>query len=452
MSRVRPELVVFLLVIASSSVGPIAAGPASGAAPPGRPNIVIVSVDTLRADRLSGAGYGRATSPALDRLFSGGARFLDARTVEPLTTPSLASMLTSSHPHEHGSTRNGLPVRPGLQSLPKVLRAAGWETAAFVGNWTLRDRISGLSEHFDTYGEVLTHKRWLGMVKGEGSADELTDAALAWLGSRPARATRRPYLLWVHYADPHAPYRLHAEFAGQLGIDASGRSPASDRYDSEIAFTDREIGRLLDGIGIGPGTIVVFLGDHGESLGEHGYWGHGRNLYEETLRVPMALVWPGHVASEDVRAPALTIDLAPTVLRLCGIAVPAGFDGFDWSMVLRGGPPPLKRVTTYQAHKGAVIGDRHADLARRGGLLEVGILKQGRMEIVRVENSHRSVFDLDADRRERASLVPLKSRPSDELAGWMRSVTAGLSSLDGDEPPPVDDETARQLRSLGYVE
>ena len=190
-------------------------------------NIVLITVDTLRADHLSAYGYHRETSPNLDRLLRQSALFEQARTVEPLTAPSLASMLTSIYPHQHGATRNGMPIYSGLPSLTKEFQKQGYQTAAFVGNWTLRDGISGLGEHFQTYREVFTRKRWLGLFLSESTAEDLSDAALKWL-EQPTR----PFFLWVHYADPHAPYRYHQAFAAQLGVDQEDKANQKERTSS----------------------------------------------------------------------------------------------------------------------------------------------------------------------------------------------------------------------------
>ena len=207
-----------------------------------KPNVVIISVDTLRYDRLSSSGYERNTSPHIDQLLARGATFSKARTVEPLTAPALITMLTSVYPHEHGASRNGLPIYPKLPSLSKTLKQQGYQTAAFVGNWTLKDRITGLAEHFGNYSEVLTRKRWLGLFLSEATAESLTDQAGHWLKNRPPD---KPFFLWAHYADPHAPYRAHNKFAEQLGLKSSEGLSKSTRYDMEIAFTDHHIGRFL---------------------------------------------------------------------------------------------------------------------------------------------------------------------------------------------------------------
>jgi arylsulfatase A-like enzyme len=417
------------------------------------PNVLIVTVDTLRADRMSYYGYERSTSPNLDRLMAAGVSFDRARTVEPLTGPALVSMLTSLHPHEHGASRNGIRMRDELVSLPLTLRDRGYRTAAYVGNWTLRDKLTGLAEHFETYEEVLTRKRWWGLIRREADAADLTEGAIDWLESRDRSA---PFLMWVHYVEPHAPYRAHDEFREPLGLPTSGNIPPADRYDTEIAFADASIGRLLDYVerqGLTDDTIIVFASDHGESLGEHGYWGHGRHLYEPTLRIPMSITWRGALDPRRVDAPSQNIDLAPTILGLLGLETPAGFEGYDWTGVLGGQPEPFDRYTRYQAHRGAVLSKHDSDLARRSGLLEVGVIHNEMKEIFRVNKNKREAYDLGKDPLETVDLHETEAvAPTESLLTWMRSVYDGLSAFDDATPQPLDDESAEVLRSLGYVD
>jgi arylsulfatase A-like enzyme len=329
-----------------------------------------------------------------------------------------------------------------------------------VGNWTLRNGISGLGDHFETYDEVFSRKRWFGMFKGEATAEDLTDASLSWLEERraDARDHRRPFLLWVHYVEPHAPYRLQEDFAGPLGIKV-GKSevPRQDRYDTEVAFTDHQVGRLLAAIERDPwlaaNTLIVFAADHGESLGEHSYWGHGRNLYEPTLRIPLGFVWPGRIKPAVVDSPALNIDVAATVLGLAGLPVPESFRGYDWAPVLtRGAEPPRGRVMWFQAHKGAVLSVQEAKSARSRGLLEVAVLSGGRKEIFRIGEKQRWVFDLLKDPRETRSLDPRAAAVSADLRSWMTSVTRGLTASDQVLAIQIDPESAARLRALGYAE
>jgi arylsulfatase A-like enzyme len=421
-----------------------------------RPNVLILTVDTLRADRMSGYGYGRPTSPNLDRLMQTGARFTQARTVEPLTAPSMCAMLTSRFPHENGSTRNGLRMRESLPSLPKLLRDEGYRSAAFISNWTLRDKITGLGEHFDEYNELFRRKRWFGLISPETTADRMSDAALAWLDDQADDPAGRPFVLWVHYTDPHAPYEKHKPHLQELGLPEKGKLPPSDRYDTEIAYTDVQIERLLERFREQPladNTLIVFASDHGESLGEHGYWGHGRNLYDPTLLIPMALVWPGRIKPGTIDALASNIDVAPTVAGLLSLEAPAGSRGFDWTPVLDGGKAPDNRATQHQAHRGAVLSRHDSDVARRAGLLEVGVVFNGMKEILRIKKGRSHMrFNLVADPDEVKNLAIPDSIPTEDLRAWMQFVDNGLRSADEVTPDPLDDETIERLRALGYAD
>ena len=420
----------------------------------GRPNIVIITIDTLRADHLSGLGYPLETSPNLDRLMADGVNFTRARTVEPLTNPALCSMLTSLPPNRHGGTRNGLRLRPGLSSLPKMLEEHGYRTAAFVGNWTLRHKLSGLGEHFTVYEEVLTRARWFGLVRSEATAEDLTERSMDWVQDHVGKSNR-PFLAWVHYAEPHEPYVLHKEHASILGRGRRGGFSKVERYDTEIAFVDAAVGELLkrlSAVSVPENTLIVFAADHGESLGEHDYWGHGRHLYEPTLRIPMALLWKGRLQPATIDAPSLITDIAPTVLGLTGLPVPAEFLGYDWTAVLRGAPPPHNRVTRYEAHKGAVISKHRSELARKSGLLEVAVVQRERKEIFSVKKGRRLVSDLAGDPGELNALVPATSEPTDALESWRQLVYTGLDSHGALLPEPLDEESIAALRSLGYVD
>ncbi len=420
-------------------------------------NILIVSVDTLRADRLSVYGYDRRTSPNIDRLLDSGVRFTEARTVEPLTAPALASMLISLPPHEHASTRNGLRVRPDIPSLPRILRRHGYRTAAFVGNWTLRKNLWEMNDHFDTYEAVLTKSRWLGVWTREARAEDLNERAVDWLSEHRSNEGQRPFFLWVHYVEPHSPYELQEEFLEQIGPPPPGASKSkSYRYDSEIAYVDDQIGRFLkkmEEMGALDNTLIVFVSDHGESLGEHDYWGHGRNLKEPNLRIPLGFVLAGRVAPSVEDAPALITDIAPTVVGLLGLEVPEFFQGFDWTAVLEGRDVgPADRVTHFETHKGAVAPHEGGKDLRRRGLLEVGMLSNGQKETYRVKNDSRALFDLSDDSRESRNLVAADSAASEALQDWLSDVRAGLELSDDLPPPSISDEDMEALRALGYLD
>jgi arylsulfatase A-like enzyme len=440
--------------IASVALGLVllaAAGPVAAERPP---SILVITVDALRADRLGAYGYRRDTSPAIDHLLGEGARFTRAWTPEPLTAPAMCAMVTGLEPHRHGASRNGLRMQPGLDSLPKILARSGWTTAAYVGTWALKHNLTLLGDHFGTYGERLDRRRWFGLVNSEATGEDLTDDALAWFDRHRARLPVRPFFLWVHYIEPHAPYRLHGRDAARLGI-AGGQAGKSDRYDTEIAAVDRAVARLLDGIRpqLPAGElIVVFTADHGESLGEHAYWGHGRFLYEPELRIPLGVVWPGRIPRATLDPQANLVDLAPTLLELVGLPVPAQLAGTSWARTLRGGEPVAERRRCYQAHRGAVHGGRDSDRKRSNGLLAVAIIEGTRKETLHLFRDEHLVFDLGADPEELRSLVGLQSRASSELLGCLAEVSQGLGALDRLAADTLDEETVEQLRALGYLE
>jgi arylsulfatase A-like enzyme len=416
--------------------------------------VAIITVDALRADRLSCYGYGRPTSPAIDDLLRGGVRFDAARADEPLTSPSMCSMITGIEPQEHAATRNGLRMREGLDSLPKVLAAHGWTTAAFVSNWTLKDNLTRLGEHFDYYGEVFTRRRWFGLLNSEATAEDVTDEALGWVSNHTSSPSAPPLFLWVHFVEPHAPYRFHSEYAARLGI--TDKDPKrSDRYDTEVAAADAAVGRLLRGLEthFAPDEmIVVFAADHGESLGEHDYWGHGRYLYEPSLRVPLGIRWKGTVEQRVIERQATILDIAPTILGLLGIEAPSEFAGLSWAAAAEGGELPSERTLCYQAHKGAVHGEHDDERARSKGLLSVGIVSGDRKEILQIKNGEHLLFDLATDPAELVSLVPADAQPSDPLLECLGRVSEGLGALDRLTTKKLDDETVEQLRVLGYIE
>lgn len=417
-----------------------------------KPNIVLITIDTLRADHLGAYGYSRNTSPNIDALLRKGIRFTNARTVEPLTAPALASMVTGIYPHQHGASRNGLPLFPNLLSFSKLYKLKGYRTGAFVANWTLRNKLTGLGEHFETYEEVLTRKRWLGLFLSESDGSDVTEGALDWLEKRKRN---QPFLLWVHYVEPHAPYRFQKDFAKQVGIPQESSASKIDRYDTEIAFVDHSIGQFLKGLkrfSQDKNTIIVFASDHGESLGEHNYWGHGRHLYETNLHIPMGIIWEGNLTPGIQDAPATLMDVPSTLLGLTSFPVPPGFEGMDWSPILQGqAVAPMDRMTFYQAHKGAVQTKTGIERGRQKGLLELAILQNGQKEILQVRNLTRLLFQLETDPSEIKNLAPDGSTLSNPLQKWALEVEKGLN-LAMERQTELNQTDVEMLRSLGYID
>ncbi|CAM2009147.1 sulfatase [Acanthopleuribacter pedis] len=415
-----------------------------------QPNIVLISVDTLRADHLSAYGYPRKTSPHIDQLLAAGRRFDQAYTVEPLTAPACTSMLTGRYPHEHGATRNGVPMLTNLISLPKLLEKKGYDTAAFVSNWTLRTSLVGLAEHFQHYGEVFTRKRWFGLMMGEATGEDITDQGLAWISDR-----KKPFFLWLHYSEPHAPYRFQATFAQAWGLKNREAATRIDRYDSEIAFCDAQIGRFLAGltpVSAPENTLILFVADHGECLGENQYWGHGRHLYEGNLRIPMGITWAGRIPAGVATEPASLIDLPRTVLGLLAYPQPDHLAGFDWTAVLLGkGTADASRALYFQAHKGAVQSQKAAERGRRRGLLEVGRLQNHIKESWRVRSKKIRRFNLAEDPREQTNLADARAKLQPETAAWALEVEQGLQQVNEQELI-MSQEDLEMMRSLGYID
>jgi len=283
-------------------------------------NLVLLTLDTTRADHLGAYGYQEAETPVLDRLAGEGIRFADAISPVPLTLPAHVSILTGLDPQNHGVRHNGqYRLEASHTTLAEVLNEQGYETAAFVSAFVL-DRRYGLAQGFDHYDDRVAPAtgQALGGLESERSAEEVTEAALDWLRSR---ASAKPYFVWVHYYDPHAEYRPPEAYVRRFG---------GKLYDGEIAYVDAQVGRLVEALGdAGSRTLLLVAGDHGEGLGEHGEELHGRLLYEATQRVPL-IIWSPPIVRGPYVVDTLVaglVDLFPTVLDLLGVAPTGPYDG-----------------------------------------------------------------------------------------------------------------------------
>jgi len=304
---------------------------------PARPNIVLITLDTTRADHVGAYGYRNGATPRLDRIARDGVLFERAIASAPITLPAHASLLTGLYPFAHGVRNNGnFTLDDSVPTLATALHDAGYRTAAFVSAFVL-DRRYGLARGFDVYDD---------RVRLERRGDETAAAAVAWLRARSGQGAPRdaaPFFLWLHLYDPHDPYAppspFDRRFAGRL-------------YDGEIAFDDTVVSSVLEAIGDPASTIVAVVGDHGESLGEHDEATHAVFVYDATLRVPMIVAWPGHLpAGARVADVVRGIDLAPTLLDLAAVAPLRGAQGRSLAQAARGSrtsvPPPLAYAETY---------------------------------------------------------------------------------------------------------
>ncbi|MCH7873488.1 MAG: sulfatase, partial [Planctomycetes bacterium] len=290
-------------------------------------NVLLVTLDTTRADRLGCYGYDAAGTPTLDALAKQGIRFDDAVTVAPVTLPSHASILTGLAPHHHGVRNNGgFHLEPTHVTLAEVLSDRGYQTAAFIAAFVLDARY-GLDQGFDVYNDDValdssnTIEAFARPIY-ERSATRVTSDAVSWLG---ARDRTRPFFCWVHYFDPHKPYHAPPPF------DARFRNRP---YDGEIAYMDAQIGRLVQALkreGAWDNTLIVVVADHGEGLGDHGEATHAKLIYDSVMRVPLIMACPGLFEQSYIVDDVVVsvTDIFPTVLDLLGMEIPVDVDGLS---------------------------------------------------------------------------------------------------------------------------
>ena len=394
-----------------------------------RPNVVLVTIDTFRADRL-----GTGVAPAIDRLAASGLRFTSARSAVPLTLPSHTTLHTGLLPPAHGVRENGVPLDGRAhQTLARLLKAAGYDTAAFVGAFVLDHRF-GLAQGFDTYDDQIPRDpEAADRLEAERPASAVVDRALAWLDrdQGPGTKAQGPFFMWLHLYDPHAPYTPPAEF----------RARTSSPYDGEIAYADAQIARVLEALrarGVLDHTIVAVAGDHGEGLGEHGERTHGMLAYDSTLRVPLVIAAPGLAAATRDQAVSLA-DLAPTLLRAAGVTPPAEMKGQDLLEVRGAGV------------RGA--GVRGADLyseteyPRVAGWSPLQALTDGRWMTIRA-GAATELYDLHADPREEHDLSASQPAVAAAMAARAAAIHASAAAPGARAISP---EAQERLRALGYV-
>jgi arylsulfatase A-like enzyme/Flp pilus assembly protein TadD len=421
-------------------LAPSPAGPA--AAPESRLNILLVTLDTTRADRLGCYGYARARTRHLDRLAAEGVRFDRAYSPAPITLPAHASILTGLYPFRHGVRNNGnFYLADRYETLATRLQARGYRTAAFVSSFIL-DRRYGLARGFDTYDDRMEGDRpQVIQFEAERRGDRTSLALLAWLegyaregsaGAKPAPQARAPFFAWLHLYDPHEPYRPPPPFR-----DVFRDSP----YDGEIAFDDAIVAAVLDRLGqlgLRDSTIVAVAGDHGESLGDHGEETHSMFVYEPALRVPLIFWRPGLVpAGRVVGEPVRLNDVAPTLLQLAGSPVGDTDQGRSLVPLMEGRAagsfPPIYAET--------LLPQFYMNWA------PLRAISDGRWKLV--EAPRPELYDLSSDAGETVNRY-------DERPQTVRSLQQVLERLAGGDAGAMttgrmDRETLEKLASLGYV-
>lgn len=405
------------------------------------PNVVLLSVDTLRADRLGAYGCPLPTSPHLDAFAAQARVFEDAVCEIPLTNPSFGAMHSSRFPRTTGTPRNGLPMPAEVPLVAEQFKAAGYHTFCVQSNWTLKDKLSGLGRGFDIYDDAFTKKRW-GFLKAERDGDDVTRLALDYLQKRPVN---KPFFAWIHYSDPHAPYKMHKGLnpAGKRAIIQGRKEKVRVRYDSEVAFTDRELSTVL--AALPEDTVVVFVADHGESLFEHDYLGHGRRIYHDNLHIPLMVrgagIEPGRSA-----APVRGIDVGPTLLGLAGLPKVEGMLGLD---LLRD-ELPQDRHRVVETYGGAVLNlPGVKDAMAESGPSHQSVIHQGWKLIL--DGDKPELYYLPDDPGELTDRAATEPAKVEELNAFIQAWESAAPAT-GQATENLDADDRKALEALGYLE
>lgn len=412
------------LALVSVSVGlSIAAEPTS---------VILISIDTLRADHLSSYGYHRIRTPNIDSFAQQGTLFSNIESQVPLTLPSHTSLLTSTYPFENQIEENAERVPPGRVTLASVLRSHGYKTAAFIGSVFLESEM-GLDQGFDLYDSPFHFEAFSpisgsmffgGAGRNQYAVRDRRDGALVLGAARrwlAANALQRgaPVFVFAHLFDMHKPY-----------IRAG--------YDAELAYTDQLLGAFKQALiqsGWWQRSLVILLSDHGESLGDHGEDSHGYFIYESTLRVPLIMHWPdgapAHSATDD--RPGGLIDVAPTVLDFLHIAAPPSFEGR--SFLTAGSPRGVYSESLY-AYDGF-------------GWSPLRSLREGAYKYIDAPGPE--LYNLAADPHERANLYAKDPARARTLKGELRALLASHAPKQPASPASISPRTRALLASLGYL-
>ena len=420
----RPAAPVALVVALAACAGEEAPPPAGAGA---ADSLALVTLDTTRADRLGPYGAAAAETPHLGRLAGAGALFERAYAVTPVTLPSHVSLFSGLDPTAHGVRNNGVPLPPSRGPLlAELLAGHGLRTAAFVSAAVL-DRRFGLDRGFEHYDDDLgAGGPRRARLYAERPARATVDAALAWLDEL---GSEERFFLWVHLFEPHAAYEPPPPFAARF---------RNRPYDGEIAAMDEQVGRLLGHPRLAGPVAVMAIGDHGESLGEHGEETHAMLAYDATLRVPWIVRLPGGAPGRRLAAPVSQVDLLPTVLELLGLPAAPGLDGVSLAPALAGGAGPAAERPIY----GESLVPYYTY-----GWARLHTLRRGRWKLV--QGAGLELYDLENDPGELDDLAGSEpqraARLERELAELLAGEAAPVEAAAGDR------ELEARLRGLGYL-
>ncbi|MEW6745627.1 MAG: sulfatase-like hydrolase/transferase [Planctomycetota bacterium] len=398
-------------------------------APSRRPSVVLITLDTTRADHLGCYGYKEARTPAIDRVAQEGTLFTEARTCVPITLPAHASLLTGTLPPRHGIRDNGVAsLSERATTLAERLREAGWTTGAFIGSYVL-DATFRLDQGFDLYDDVPDRQLVSGGYFEERPANEVVDAALTWM----ATVSEEPFFLWVHLFDPHAPYAPPPPFDSEF---------AERPYDGEIAFADSQVMRLLETLATRrerAATFVIVTADHGEGLGEHNEDSHALFVYDSTLRIPLLITGPGIPPGLRVKTPVTLVDIAPTILDLLELPPLEDAQGSSLRPALSGEPIPATPIY-FESYNGYLA---------YGWSPLLGVVDK---ETKVIDAPEPELYRVSSDRGELENAFARERAVGERLRAAARTYCSNLQAAGSLAQPREPSAIERsRLEGLGYV-
>jgi arylsulfatase A-like enzyme/Flp pilus assembly protein TadD len=391
-------------------------------------NVVLITLDTVRADHLHSYGNEKIKTPNIDALAAGGVQFDKAVAQTPLTQPSHASMFTGENPNVHNvRDTGGFALQPSSITMATILQRRGWNTAGFISASVLT-KIFGFNQGFATYDDQLDQRKSRDPVATR-AANVTADHAIRWL----QQESGKPYFLWVHLYDAHFPYDPPAEFRKQY---------PDDPYDAEIAFEDQQVGRVLDAVrqkSADGKTLIVLLTDHGEGLGDHGEFDHGVFLYDSTVRIAWIMSGPGVPAGMRVQQQAREIDLLPTVLDLMGGQPASAVQGTSLVPAFSG-----KTVPSNYSYEETLYPKINM------GWSELRGIHTAHWSYIRAPRPE--LYDLDHDPGELNNVIDAHPKEYRELDAQLKKASRlGDAGTETVEFKQMDQQTMNQLKSLGYT-
>jgi arylsulfatase A-like enzyme/Tfp pilus assembly protein PilF len=400
------------------------------------PNVLFVTIDTLRADHVGCYGYKQIKTPNIDSLAVDGSRFEHAYAVVPVTLPSHSSMMTGTYPMLSGMHDfSGNKLSPHQPTLASVLKQSGYQTGAVIAAAVLDSRF-GLNQGFDFYYDHFEFSRLdeANLDEMERPGNAVADVALDWL----AKNSQHKFFLWMHLYDPHFPYHPPEPYATEY---------ATRPYDGEIAFADEQLGRVLRFLkekGIYQNTIIVLCGDHGESLGEHGEKTHGFFVYNATMHVPLIIRLPETSATRIVAEPVSLVDLMPTVLSAAGLPTPSQVQGRSLLSEIRGLPAGAGLPPNRTLYGETFLPRIHFDWS------ELRASENAKYHFI--EAPRPELYDLTKDPGELHNLVSEKSAVADEMRVQLKSLIRDYSAgKEMAEKTGLDPALMERLKALGYA-